>query len=246
MNLYQYPGGDGLTSLSPPCVKIDMALRRLGVEHRVVTCRSSREAKRVSPSGRLPALEIDGTTLIDSQSILDELERRHPDSDLFPSDPAVRVQDRLWEHFVNDNLYWRGIYMRWVAPESSRRMFDATFGRMPFYLRGFVRATLLPELKARARGQGVGAKDLATVLSEIERGLDMIVTGLGSGPFLQGRASPGRGDLAAASLIAQLGFRETLPELVRRCTERPRITEHIRAVHDACHMQLPRWLRTEA
>ena len=245
MILHQYPGGDGLTSLSPPCVKIEMALRRIGAEHRVVVCRSSLEAKRVSPSGRLPVLELDGERLFDSQVILDELERRHPESDLFPREPRERTVDRLWEHYVNDNLYWHGVYMRWVAPETSARMVSATFGRMPFYMRWLVRATFLPSLRARAKGQGIAAKSPESVVRGIERGFDMLEAGLDGGPFLQGRDRPGRGDLAGASLLAQLGFRDTMPDIARRLAARPALVEHVRTVYDACRMDLPRWFRRE-
>ncbi len=70
----------------------------------------------------------------------------------------------------------------------------------------------------------------------------MMETGLGPGPFLQGRDWPGRGDLAAASMLAQVGFRGTMPDWKREAEQHPAALDHLRRVFDACSMEQPRWL----
>lgn len=80
------------------------------------------------------------------------------------------------------------------------------------------------------------------VRAEMERAFDMLIAGLEGGPFLQGRAEPGRGDLACVSLLVQAGFRRTLTETMEQILSRPALASYIRVVLDACRMKLPAWL----
>lgn len=234
--LYQFPGGDSLSSLSPPCMKIEMALRYLEIDHEVKNLRSSVEVSKISPSGRVPAIVIGGETIIDSISVMDRLDAMCPGK-LGPSDPSKKRQDILWEHFVNDHMYWLGFYLRWIAhPEA---MYKATFSRLPFYVRGLVKMTFLPQLKKRGYAHGVGRKSRDQVWMEMNRAIQMLDDGLEGGPFLQGEPRIGRGDLAAASLLAQAGFRNTLPEYRQRLEQHPRLIQSAKAVFEACSMTIP-------
>jgi glutathione S-transferase len=243
LTLYQYPGADGIRSVSPPCLKIEMALRLLGVEHEVKNIFSPQEGKRVSLTGRLPVLEIDGERIPDSVAILDRLETAYPDAPLWPTDPKKRLQDRLWDHYVNDSLYWLGFYLRWVRPDTSESFFQALFRRRPGWRRLLIRLAYVPRQKSRAMLQGVGGKPPELVHRQVERALDTILEGLDGGSYLQGRDRPGRGDLACASFLVQPGFRDTLPETMQQIRERPALGEHCRRVLDACSMEHPRWFR---
>jgi glutathione S-transferase len=242
MILYQFPGGHGLSSISPPCMKIEMALRLIGASYEVTNLRSRSAVKRVSRTGRLPVLEIDGERIADSIDILDELERRFPDSPLSIADPTQRAHDRLWEHLATDHAYFIGYYLRWVAPENRKRMLDALFYRAPFFMRWGVPLFVRPMIR-RANLVGVGGKSLEQINRSLERCFDLLETGLAGGPFLQGRASPARGDLASASLMAQGGFRDTMPDFVERFDRRPALVEHTGRVLEACSMKLPDWLK---
>jgi glutathione S-transferase len=239
--LYQYPGGDGVGSVSPPCFKVDLALRLLGAEFELVNLRSPKEVARVSKTGRLPVIELDGERIHDSIRILDELERRF-DAPWLDATEAQRIHDRLWEAVINEHLYWCGFNLRWVDPECSARFFDALFGRAPWLTRQFVKTFFLPRQRKRSRLHGSGHRGRQEILEELERGLDMLVTDLSEASFLQGRPSPGRGDLAVASMIGQAGFRGSMPEVHRMVSARPRILANMRATFAACGGESPRWL----
>jgi len=242
LTLYQYPGGDGLGSVSPPCLKVEMALRLLGCEFRIDNLTSAAAARRISATGRLPVLEVEGERVPDSIAILDRLEQMFPGAALWPSDPVRRVRDRLWDHFGTDSMYWLGFHLRWVAPESSTAFFDALFGRAPWPVRSVVRLTFVPQQRKRARLHGVGGKSPEQVLSEIERALDTVVAGLEGGPFLQGRDRPGRGDLSCVALLVQAGFRRTMPEVMERIRKRPALAGLCARTLEACSMPVPGWL----
>ena len=70
-----------------------------------------------------------------------------------------------------------------------------------------------------------------------------VATGLEGGTFLGGRSSPGRGDLSCAALLAQTGFRDTMPKVEARCRKHPQLEQHLAATFEACGAEPPVWLR---
>ena len=244
LTLYQYPGAAGLTSVSPPCLKIEMALKLLGADYTVQNISSPLAARRISTTGRLPILEIDGERVPDSIMILDRLEKEFPEARLWPKDSQRHLQDRLWDHVVTDSVYWYGFYLRWIDPEYAPRTYRAFFGHSPWFVRMGVRMAFLPRQRKRAMLHGVGGKSPEAVRRECGRAFDMIAEGLQGGSYLQGRDHPGRGDLAAVALFSQVGFRDTMPAVMEMVRTRPPLVELCRRVHDACDMEGPRWLRS--
>jgi glutathione S-transferase len=57
-----------------------------------------------SPRGKVPILDVDGTTLFESQAICEYLDETQGDSRLAPSDPLHRARDRAWFAFASDDL----------------------------------------------------------------------------------------------------------------------------------------------
>ena len=238
--LYQYPGSSGVPSVSPPCLKVYLALRYIGVEHEVVDVYSPARARKLSKTGRLPVAEIDGRLIPDSVDIMDALEVRYPDAGLTPADPQQAIRDRLWEIFVNDHLYFIGYYLRWIA--NRERTFDAMFGRMPWYVKLGVRVQFLPRARRRAQYHGIGGKDESAVHASVERAFAMLADGLEGGPFLQGREAPARGDFAAAGMLAMIGWRNSLPHVLERLDRHPTLRDYVARVFEACKMTPPKWL----
>jgi glutathione S-transferase len=242
MILYQYPGGDGLTSVSPPCQRVELALGRLGADYEVVYLKSWSEARKVSATGRLPLLEMDGRRIHDSIEILDELERRIADPALSPADPDAKIRDKLWEHFFNDHVYFLGYHQRWVCPENRERWLAAMLKRAPWFVRTVGPILMRRHTSHRARAFGIAGKSSAEVARAYDRAMEMVVAGLAGGPFLQSHDQPYRGDLAVAATVAQIGFRDTLPDTARRALEHPPLMKHTRRVFEACSLKVPRWI----
>ena len=237
--LYQFQGSGRVPSVSPPCLKIHLALRRLGLAHRVVDLASPGEVKRYSPSRRLPAIVVGGETVTDSVSILDRLESLHPDAPLWPRDRAERTVDRLWDCFATDTLYWQGFYLRWLVPENRTKVIEATLGPGFSPRKLLLGAYARLELGRRARGQGIGGRARADVETSFAASLAMITEGLGAGPFLQGRATPGRGDLAIAAHLAQLAVTRDAATAGRLASAHARLVAHVAAAFDACGLPAP-------
>ncbi len=65
----------------------------------------SAEHKARNPLSLVPALEIDGHTLIESPAILEYLEDTRPDPALMPSDPLGRAQVRAFASHIACNIH---------------------------------------------------------------------------------------------------------------------------------------------
>jgi glutathione S-transferase len=77
--------------------KVRIAMLEKGIEFEIdPTCTPSQKEEFVArtPMGKVPFLEIDGQTLIESQVICEYLEDAYPDKPLYPRDPLARAQVR--------------------------------------------------------------------------------------------------------------------------------------------------------
>lgn len=237
--LYQYPGDAGLDSISPPCLKIHLALRRMQLPYFVVDLKSPFAVKQVTPAGRVPVLQVGERRIGDSVAILDALEEMHPDRPLGPTDPASRTLDRLWEHFANDTLYWQGFFLRWCVPRHADRLLERLFAKDDWSGRLAGEYMLLPLLRSRAKGHGIGGRTEDEVMRDFNRALGLVESGLAGGPFLQGRAEPGRGDIAVATLLAQTGLHDTMPDVLAAVHARPAVSAHVGRTFAACRTNAP-------
>jgi len=220
-----------------------MALRRLRLEHRVVNLRTVFQVRRVSSTGRVPVFQVGEERIVDSMAILDFLQERDADGVLFPSYPAERARDRLWDHFATDSLYWMGVYLRWMVPGHRKRLLEAMFGTGFSPRKLLVRLVFAPMMMRRARGQGTGKRSRAGVERALTRSLEMIEAGLEGGPYLGGRETPGRGDLAVASYLAQVGWRGALPGPLKQVQRSTALVEHVGRTFRSCGLERPEGFR---
>ena len=79
-------------------LRIAANLKRLDYDNAFVHLRRGEQAqpgfRGVNPQGLVPALEIDGQTLIQSLPIIEYLDEMHPEPPLLPPDPAGRARVR--------------------------------------------------------------------------------------------------------------------------------------------------------
>ncbi len=222
LTLVQYPGLDRGTTLSPFCAKVHMALVRKRLPYEVLDLSAPWQVKRYNPRGRVPILVLDDVRIADSTDILTELDRRFPDPPLAPRDPRDATLAKLIEDWADEVLYFYGVYLRWCVPANVARMREVAFGRLPRLVRWVVPALAVREVRRRARGQGVGLKDQATVEREFAECLDAIESLLVGGSWLAG-PEPSRADLAVGSIVDQLRIARLTPDVARRIEARSRI-----------------------
>lgn len=228
--LVQYPGLGSGTTFSPPCAKVHMALALKGIPYRVRDCKTPMEAKRFNPRGRVPSLVIDGETIVDSSDILTALDARRPEPPLLPPDPVDRARAHVLEDWADEALYFYGLYLRWCDPEGFARMKGLVLDRLPIPFRWIVPIIARRETKARAGGQGIGLKDVPTVMRELGESLDALDALAGASTFLVGERLT-RADIAVAAVVDQYQIDEISPVAAAMVGERPSVVAWLLRVH---------------
>ncbi|MEZ4321656.1 MAG: glutathione S-transferase family protein [Myxococcota bacterium] len=142
--------------------------------------------RRRSPTGLVPALDLDGELLTDSTDIALHLDARFPDPPLLPASPEAAARCHVLEDWADESLYWYGLYYRWQDREGDRTAGDA----FPPGTRRALRWYVGRGARQRLAGQGLGLKEPPVVARDLERHLDhleVLLAGpwlLGDGPFL--------------------------------------------------------------
>jgi glutathione S-transferase len=92
---------------SPFVRKVRVMLAEKGIEHEhdpIMPFGVSAEYKKISPLGKIPAIEDDGKPLSDSSVICAYLERKHPQPALYPSDPYDYARALWFEEYADSAL----------------------------------------------------------------------------------------------------------------------------------------------
>lgn len=188
--------------LSPFVEKVARALQLKGVAFTLAEPKSLKDFTRWNPkTGKMPVLEIDGERLDDSTFILQELDRRFPDSPLLSTEPTAAAMQRLLEDWSDESLYWQAMALRWTKANAPATA-DQLLRVVPGLLRPAARVFLTRKLRGMAAAQGMGRLDDEVLLRELGERLDDLVVALGVAPFFFG-SKPSIADLA---VFGQLSF----------------------------------------
>jgi glutathione S-transferase len=208
---------------SPFSLKVRAVLDRKGLAYRrlsVLNAAARRDLKRRGKVGKAPALDIDGTLLVDSTDICHALERRFPAPPLLPAEARPRALCHAIEEWSDESLYFVGLYFQWFDPEG-RKMVPAAFGGgvagallYRFFLRRILR---------QLWGQGTGRKSPAHVRADLDRHLDAIEALIGDRPFALGDAPY----LCDFALLGQLVYLARTPVGGRALAGRPGLQAYL-------------------
>jgi len=170
---------------SPFCMKVRTLLDYKGVafERVAVLGPSLVELFRRSSVRKVPALDVDGTMIVDSTDIAYELERMFPVPAVLPEDPERRALCHVLEDWADEALYFIGLYFQWIDPEG-RPMVRKAFGATP--LGFFARLFYQRRIAAQLRGQGTGRKSPGRIAADLRREFTALVAMLEGRPFLLG------------------------------------------------------------
>lgn len=198
--LHQAPGGWGLPSLSPFCLKLQTYLRMRAIPFRCV----SGENPAKGPKGKIPWIEHPGGTLGDSGLIIEYLEKQYghsADQGLSASDAAVAHGMR---RLLEESLAWALAYDRWIMDGESQRKFrDIVLGKIPPPLRRVITPLARRDLRRQLHIQGMGRHSPVEVHAIGRRDIAAVAEFLGAKPFLMGK-QPTSVDACAYGVLANI------------------------------------------
>ncbi len=210
--------------ISPFCDKVRRAFRLKGLAWDTVevSLLPDARAKRISPTGKFPAVDFGDTIIVDSTDIILHLEALVPDPPLLPADPRDRAEALLLEDWADESLYFFEIVMRnW--PQNRAAFLDDLL-HAETGVRRAVMARMVPgAVGKQSRAQGRGRKSEAQVVAELARHYDSLAARLDGRDWLVGSAIS-LADIAVRSMVFVLdrtsegkALRDARPGLAAWC-----------------------------
>jgi len=205
IKLYTLPSAFGLRSVSPFCLKAEMALTYLKLDFEVAFESDPRKA----PKGKLPFLEVDGKIIADSELILDYLDQL-TQGGLY-GDLTAEESSRGFAYLrlAEDHLYWLMVASRWLDdawwPNVKRDFFDV----FPFPLRQLVPIIARRQVRQTYHLHGLGRHSLEEQQRFAEKDLQAIAATVAANHFIAGPRLTVF-DFGVASILA--GLMENEPD----------------------------------
>jgi glutathione S-transferase len=181
LTLYQF-------ELSPYADKVRRVMRLKGVAFDTVEVpvTSPFKYKHISPTGKFPALLVDGRTIVDSTDICRWLEAQFPDRRVAPQDPRDAALATILEDWADEALYFYDLTMRnW--PQNRAWFLDDLLHHVKSGIARGLLARLIPGALLKAtKAQGLGRKAEATVVADLAAQFDALDRLVADGGWLAG------------------------------------------------------------
>lgn len=190
---------------SPFCGKVRRILKHKGLDFRVHEYNGwgVLAAGRLTPAGKLPVLEYDGTLVQDSTQIAWFLEERHPEPALFPGDRQLAHLAHVYEDWADESLYWYEVYFRFMWPEAAHKAFAVIQQGRPHWETALIVNSVLPVMRWKLRAQGLGKYNPETVTQQFLAHLSHLEGVLSGREWLVGECCS-IADIAVASQLAEV------------------------------------------
>ncbi len=195
ITLYQF-------EISPFADKVRRAMRWKGLEFAVIEVglTEQRRYRRISPSGKFPAIVHEGRTIVDSTDILRFLDQRFPEKPLQPDNPRDRALAAILEDWADESLYFFDVTMRGWPQNRAAFLADLLANQPPGPVRNLLALAIPPAINRIARAQGLGRKPQASVVADLAALYDALEVWLEGTDWLAGpRLS--NADLAVRAMV---------------------------------------------
>lgn len=208
VDIYAWPGADGLLSASPFCLKVFYASQYKGLDTKLVgTTRIPNWAKR----HKLPVATVNGNRVEDSTEILRALDALEPKKRLYPEDPFLRQEVIILEDWCDESLVLNLVYNRWCVRENWIKFSEQIFKGVPLLVKNILKIKLQRDVYKHLRRQGIGALPESVRKQRFEEHIECLDIRLSKNLFLV-TESPTAADFAAFATLQsiKLGhFKET-------------------------------------
>lgn len=224
IKLYQF-------EISPFCDKVRRILHFKGIPYEtseVSLQQAVTQIGKVNSTGKVPAIEDDGVPVTDSTNIAYYLENKVPEPALVPQDPALRGAMHILEDWADESLYFYEMYLRFTVPRNAQRWIPILCANDSELVARAARFVIPRHMQSILDKQGLGLKDKALVLEDLNRHCDAVEHTL-SGDWLVGDSIT----LADIAVFAQLYCIHGTDEGNQAVEARPRLYEWMRRVDAA-------------
>lgn len=172
--------------LSPYNEKIQRMLNYKGVPFEERYWRLAERGKilKISPTGKLPALEHDGKIVVDSTDMAYYIEETFLQRPLIPADPKLRGMVHAIEDWADESLYFYEMVLRFTTPGNSERNIPRLLERENAVVKWLMTRLIPRLLRKTTHTQGVGRKSVEQLLIDTERHVAAVAGMLGEDDWL--------------------------------------------------------------
>lgn len=199
ITFYKFGAAFGLPDASPFVMKAEVLLKMSGQPYQANT-----KGFRQAPKGKLPYIKDGDAVVADSTFIRWHLERRYGID--FDAGLSAEQRATAWavEKMLEDNLYWIGVYWRWMNDANFAKVSDVFFKPVPRLLRKPIEALVRSRVRKSLHGHGMGRHSEAEMAAIGARGVETLTTLLGDKPYLMGDEPCGADAMMFAILTSAL------------------------------------------
>jgi len=177
-----------LYHLSPFNEKIQRMLRYKGIpyEEKYWKLAEAGQVKKFNPTGKLPALEHDGTLVCDSTDMAWYIEEHYPERPLIPTDPKQQGLMHALEDWADESLYFYEMRLRFNTEGNTQRNIPRMVEKENAVLRWLLTRLIPGGLAKILKTQGIGRKSIPQLLVDTERHIKAVDGMLSAGDYLLG------------------------------------------------------------
>jgi len=224
ITLYQYP-------TSPFCEKVRRALAYKGLDYEIhdVERFAPEKYAEVTPVGKYPVIDHDGTKVFDSTDIIEYLDEHFPQKPLLPADPAQAALAHVIEDWADESLYFYEMTMRLAWEHNcEKRVVHEFVATMPGLTVEQALPMIVKTVGDKVAEQGLGKKPRENVVRDAERHFAALDGMLDGDDWLLGDALS-VADIAVAPQIRALLYAEEVVPIVEA---RPRVGKWLERVDE--------------
>lgn len=216
IEIYTLGGAFGMRSVSPFCLKLEMLLAHLKLEHNVVIQPDPRKA----PKGKMPWAKINGEVIADSEIIIETLDRLTHGSVYHELSDQQRALGLGMVRLAEEHLYWLMAAARWLDDDWWPNVKRDFMKIIPRPVRTPVSALIRRRMKQTILLQGLGAHTESEQEAFARRDLSALQNAVINGPFLFGD-NVSVFDMGIASIMAGIYDNQPGTWLTRVANEFP-------------------------
>lgn len=188
--------------ISPFCDKVRRVLHYKGIAFKVKNVPMGKLAsvKKLSPTGKVPVVEIGDDVIADSSTICHEIERRWPEKPIFPKTEKERALVNILEDWADESLYFFEMTMRFTWRHDRARWVTEIL-KYDNPIMKIIGRPVVPFLTGKqGSNQGIAKRSESDILTELTRHISSLDALLADNPFLIGKELT----LADISVVSQL------------------------------------------
>lgn len=185
LELIVYPKGEikKLINPSPFCAKVEILLRVLKIEHKIVEFRGN-PAK--FPNKKLPVINDNGKIIADSSIIQNHLLKKAKANLDFELSAEQKAIGFTLQKMIEEYYYWSLLHERWFIDSNWQKLKEDYFSHIPKLIRGMVTNLVRKSTRRNAEGHGLSRHSDDHVLNEGRKCIRVIANLLGDKKYIFG------------------------------------------------------------